>query len=351
MTPSQLTPLYETHRSFGAKLIDFAGYTLPVWYSSVQAEHRAVRSHCGLFDISHMGIIRITGNQAETLLQKVTCSSTTKARRGIMTYSMVLSESGGILDDIMMGQVVENEWIVIVNAANKTRIMAWFCDHNTTNAQIELMTTHAMIAVQGPSSSDCVTQVLGKALTDMPRFAIQKVPYSNAPGYAMRSGYTGEDGFELIVPATEASALFTALIHQGAAPCGLAARDSLRIEAGLPLYGHELSETLTPLNTRYAWVVNWKGDFIGKSALVAQRDAGIDLVTVGLRCKGKQIPRLGATIAGGGHVTSGTLPPGNEDAVAMALVPSVSAILGTQLSLQIRNNNVDAIVVSVPFNK
>ncbi len=352
MTSTPLvTPLYDTHISHGAKMIDFSGYMLPVWYSSVKAEHSAVRARCGVFDISHMGVIRITGPKAETLLRQVTCSSTDKAKRGIMTYSMVLSPTGGILDDIMMGQVTDNEWIVIANASNKNKITDWFRSHNPDQVPIELITTHAMIAVQGPLAANVIGQILGSQWEGIPRFAIRAIDYSGSPGYIMRSGYTGEDGFELVVPDTAVPALFTAIVQNGATPCGLAARDSLRVEAGLPLYGQELSETLTPLNTRYAWIVDWKGDFIGKPALVTQRDAGITPVTVGIRCENKQIPRHGAIIVEGGEVTSGTLPPDSDHAIGLALVSPALQKIGTPLSIQVRNNIVTAIVTALPFHK
>ena len=351
ISPVLVTPLYDTHVSYGGKMIDFSGYMLPVWYSSVKEEHRAVRTGCGVFDISHMGVIRLSGSNAETLLREITCSATGKARRGIMTYSMVLSPSGGILDDIMMGQASDNEWIVIANASNKAKIIDWIRQSNPDHVPVELIATHAMIAVQGPRSAELMGQLLGEEWGEIPRFAIRPIDYAGTPGYIMRSGYTGEDGFELIVPNATAPTLFSAIVQNGATPCGLASRDSLRVEAGLPLYGHELSETLTPLNTRYAWVVDWKGDFIGKSALATQRHAGIPLVTVGIQCENKQIPRQGAVILEGGEVTSGTLPPDGEHSIGLALVPSHLQKIGTPLSIQIRNNIVNAVVAALPFHK
>lgn len=337
------------HLRLGAKLIDFSGYQLPVWYTSLRDEHLAVRSHCGLFDISHMGAIRLTGPYAESLLERITCSSTTKARRGIMTYSMILNQNGGILDDIMMGKVSNDEWILIANASNKHKIIHWISLHNPENVPVSLIETHAMMAIQGPNAASTLGSILGSELKNTPRFSIRPLQFEGQNGYILRSGYTGEDGFELIIPNSSAESLATQLIASGATPCGLAARDSLRIEAGLPLYGHELTETVTPLNTRYPWVINWKGDFIGKPALETQRLTEISPVTVGIRCNTKQIPRQGAVILEGGKITSGTLTPNGSHAIAMAMVPPSLQAIGTPLSVQIRNNVVSAVVVQVPF--
>lgn len=297
-----------------------------------------------------MGAIQFSGKHAEQLLSKITCSSTTKGKKGIMSYSMILSEDGGILDDVMMGMVADNRWIMVVNASNKSKVLKWIAAHNDAQVDVKMLDSFAMIALQGPAALSILGQTF-PALAVPSRFGILSCTLKNQEGFILRTGYTGEDGVELILPETIATEVAKNLLENQATPCGLASRDSLRIESGLPLYGHELNESLTPLNTRYPWVVNWKGEFIGKAALEKQRLEAINTVTVGIRCNTKQIARQGTPIVEGGVITSGTLPPGADQSIAMALVPSHLQAIGTELSVQFRNAVVTATVVSTPFNQ
>ncbi len=342
------TPLFDLHQSQGAKLTCFSGYSLPLWYRSAREEHLAVRQHAGVFDISHMGVLKIDGVDSRPFLDRILTNSLRKADQSIMTYAMALNETGGILDDVMVGSV-DGEWLLVVNASNTNKILEWLAHHQPKAVSIApLGLTHAFVAVQGPSAVTATERALGIDLGTLPRFGIRKDPTPDI-AYIMRTGYTGEDGVEIVVKAESASELVHALIDQGITPCGLAARDSLRIEAGLPLYGHELSETLTPLNTRYGWVVNWKKDFIGKSALRQQTTTGITEVGVGLRCDEALIPRQGYDIVEGGTITSGTLAPNQSQAVALAQVPLHLSEPGTRLTIKIRNKLLMATVTEPPF--
>ncbi|NDC82212.1 glycine cleavage system aminomethyltransferase GcvT [bacterium] len=343
----QSTPLLSSHQKLNAKLVDFSGYNLPVWYSSLREEHLAVRTHSGMFDVSHMGAIRLTGGLVEDLLSTVTCSSLKKACRSIMTYSMILNESGGVMDDIMMGKVDSNEWLMIVNASNKAKILQWLRRHSPSGVTADFIDTYAMLAVQGPQAITHVEPLVPEAST-LSRFEIKAIELNGTRGYIMRTGYTGEDGVELIIPGAQAPVLFEALIKKGVVPCGLASRDSLRIEAGLPLYGHELSEDISPLDTRYRWVIDWNGHFIGKSALVEFKNSRSNRHTIGIRVATKQIPRQGSIVEDLGVVTSGSLPPGYDEAIAMAIVTGPVEV-GQPITVQIRGNRISGTVVEVPF--
>ena len=353
MTSASITTrLHDLHLSLGAKLIDFSGYRLPVWYRSAKEEHIAVRTSCGLFDISHMGVIRLTGPMVSTLLETITCTATVKAKRHIMTYSMILNESAGILDDVMMGQVSEDEWLLVVNASNKHKILSWISTHNTMGVGVTLLEpTHSFIAIQGPQAATILDQTLHGEWSKSKRFSVSSASFLGHDGYILRTGYTGEDGFELVVPNEVAPDIFSQCVQNGAIPCGLAARDSLRIEAGLPLYGQELSETLTPLNTRYPWIIDWTGHYIGHNTLISQRDSAPPMGMVGLRCEGNLIPRTGYSILEGGTITSGTLPPNSDHSIALALVPPHLQATGTLLTIQIRGHVMTATVVPLPFGQ
>ncbi|NBV41372.1 glycine cleavage system aminomethyltransferase GcvT [bacterium] len=345
------TPLYEQHQQLGAKLIPFGGYLLPVWYSSAKSEHLAVRRDAGVFDISHMGIFWIFGADAPAFLETVTCASTRKAAKGKMTYGMVLNSDGGILDDIMVGKS-GNMWILIANASNKARIGEWFAENRFGDVRIEADGGRCgFVAVQGPSAIPKAAKAFNADLDQIGRFEVAPLSILGINCFVMRTGYTGEDGIELIVPTEHTVTVWQALISAGITPCGLAARDSLRIEAGLPLYGQELNETVTPLQTRYPWVVNWAGPFIGKPALLEMKETGVPTTTIGLVVENRMIPRPHCAILEGGEITSGSLVPDAENAIAMAIVPTELAEVGTVLTVQIRDRKVRGTVVPLPFVK
>jgi len=344
---SKPTCLIEIHKSHRAKLTSFFGYTLPLWYTNIKEEHHAVRSHAGIFDISHMGLLKVSGEGAFRFLSHMSSNKLTKVAKGFFVYTMVLNHEGGIRDDIMIGPMGA-DYLVIVNASNAAKIRSWFQEHKPDSVQItHYNDTHGLIALQGPAALSILSQTLQQDLSLMKPFELRPITYKDHVLWVSRTGYTGEDGFETMIPHALAEELFTTFIRLGATPCGLGARDSLRIEAGLPLYGQELSETLSPRVTRYAhWVIKLDRPFLGKHAVESDSDL---MTTVGIKMEGKAIPRTGYSIVEGGHVTSGTLSPSLGEPIGMALVPKSFSTPGTTLHVTIRNAEEKATVVALPF--
>ncbi|MGE4170736.1 MAG: glycine cleavage system aminomethyltransferase GcvT [Candidatus Margulisiibacteriota bacterium] len=338
------TILHNEHLALKAKMTPFAGFDMPVWYSSIQEEHRAVRQSAGLFDISHMGVLRLTGPNTQAFLQTLICNDVAKALAHKMVYGMMLNADGMILDDIMVGYCDDGSFYLVVNASNKAKILAWMAQHNTDGVQIEDQgPTHGFMALQGPKALAMATELFPE-IQDMPRFGLKRL---SPTVLVMRTGYTGEDGVEILVANAACPQVWKALLSKGAIPCGLGARDSLRIEAGLPLYGHELSESIHPHMTRYGWVVKGSG-FIGQAAL-ERLQATNDWTTVGLELPERQIPRQGYAIQEGGEVTSGTLSPLLNKPIGMALVPKKVSDVGSVVHVIIRNTPIPAKIVPIPF--
>jgi aminomethyltransferase len=341
------TALYEEHEALGARMIPFGGYTLPGWYSHASAEHMAVRESAGMFDIAHMGFVAIRGDAVHNaaLLQKIVTNDIAKTQPNSIMYTFLLNESGGILDDVMVGyNPLESAYYMIINAANKSKIMAWLEAHGLTRLDPQF-DSHSLIAIQGPQAIAAATPVIHTDWSALNRFTGQACRYANQEGFVMRSGYTGEDGIEVLFPNAVVPALWRDLQAQGIRPCGLLARDSLRIEAGLPLYGHELSETINPRHTRYPWVLKWGTGFMGESAL---NNTPVTQHTVGLRFTDRCLPRQGDAIREGGVITSGTLSPVLQVPIAMAMVPLTISI-GQSVTVAIRGRHIPATVVKLPF--
>ena len=309
----------------------------------------AVRNDSGCFDISHMGIFEIKGNNAKKFIQKISCNDVNKADGGKMIYSMILNPEGGIKDDIMYGYL-ENRYIMIVNASNRKKIMDWFLENNDEDVSIsEKNNTHSMIAVQGPQAFNKLSNLLGIDLSDITPFSIATKTFKNNKIILSRTGYTGEDGFECIIPNEMAKEFWGLLQENKIKPCGLGCRDSLRLEKGLPLYGQELTETITPFMTRYKWVVKMDTDFIGKKALEENNAQKPALQTVGIEMKDRIIPRSHYPIVEGGEVSSGTLSPSLDKPIGLALINSSHASLGNIINVSIRKNQHEARIVTVPF--
>jgi len=344
------TALYNNHKNRGAKCVDFAGHNLPVWFSSLKEEHKAVREKCGVFDISHMALFFIHGDRTAEFLQRINSNDLEKSKSGKMVYSMVLNENGGILDDVMFGPL-DTGYLLVANAANKDKIHNWLNIHKPEGIEIDYLNDDfAFIAVQGPKAIDIIDHALDLNTKDHKRFSIYQDDILGYDGVVLRTGYTGENGAELAVPNDIANEVWDRLIAAGATPCGLAARDSLRIEAGLPLYGFELSEEITPLRTRYEWVLAMDTDFIGKDAILKGKENGeSDWTTVGIEMLERQIPRAHYPVKEGGEVTSGTLSPLTGKAIGMAMVPKSVAENNTQLHIEIRGKEYAAKIVDIPF--
>lgn len=332
------TVLYESQAEQGAKMISFGGWQMPGWYSSMKDEHLAVRNGVGMFDISHMGLLALTGETVQSLVCNVIASNK-------MTYAMVLNHDGGILDDVMVCRR-ESDYLMVVNASNKDKIMAWIKQETPHVGITDLNDTYAFIAVQGPRAIETLTQI--PSVGGIPRFGYVSAQFDHIPIHVLRTGYTGEDGVELMVPLESAVSVWNTLLASGVSPCGLASRDTLRIEAGLPLYGQELSEKWTPRDTRYSWVVKGDHDFIGKAAL----DKPSVYRTLGLALDSPVIARPHYAVCDGagtriGEITSGTRLPETNASIAMAMIRQDADT--TDLSVLVRKNTVAATVVSLPF--
>lgn len=355
------TPLYETHVEAGAKIVDFAGWEMPVQYAGVIDEHRAVRNAAGLFDVSHMGEILVTGPSAETYLQSVTPNDVSKLTPGRAHYSGLLTEAGTYIDDLLVYRLSQDEFLLVVNAANAGKDFAWLKEHKIGGVKLQNVSDqYALLALQGPEARGILASLTSYDLDSLKyyRFAVDEVAGMKA--IISRTGYTGEDGFELYIDSELGPPMWRALMEAGASaslqPAGLGARDTLRLESAMALYGHEIDDTRTPLDAGLNWVVKLaKGNFIGSQALSDQKEQGISEKLVGFEVVGRGIARQGHGVLDGdkqiGIVTSGTWSPTFEKAIGMAYVPIGMAETGTDLTLDVRGRSVPARVVDLPFYK
>ncbi len=357
------TPLTAWHRQHGGKIVPFAGFEMPVQYEGVLAEHLCVRERVGLFDITHMGEIFVSGPGAETWIDGLVTNRVVGVRTGKIVYTAMCSENGGVLDDMLIYRLGETEWLIVCNAANHAKIGSWL-EKNLPGAGVELDDRSdqvAMIAVQGPDSRELVLRLdalAGKA------GEVEALDFYTAFAHAgptgrwivSRTGYTGEHGYELYVPNEDAVAIWEELLVRGedlgVAPIGLAARDTLRFEVCYCLYGHELEEDITPLEAGIGWAVKLKkDDFVGRAALVRQKKEGIPRRIVCLEMTGRGIARQGARVLCGGKdiglVTSGTFSPTLKKPLALALVDA--ALPEGDLAVDIRGREIACRIVSFPF--
>ena len=355
------TPLFDWHEANGGRIVDFAGWSMPVQYTSIVQEHQAVRSGVGLFDVSHMGRLAFDGPKALDWINAVATNDASKLEPGRIQYSLMANDLGGLIDDILVYRT-DKGYSIVCNASNRERVVAQFGEHQqgfkATLADRTLET--AMIAVQGPASAATVRPLVDRPLDALKYYHVTPAKaLGSVDAMVSRTGYTGEDGFELIVPAADAVKLWVALLESGsgfgAVPVGLGARDTLRFEAGMPLYGHELSETVNPFAAGVGWAVKLdKGDFVGSDAL-RQHAQSPGSTRVGLRLKGKRIARQGATVTDGdrtlGSVTSGTFSPTLQASLAMALIDPDSSAVGTKAVVDVRGKAEPAEVVPLPFYK
>jgi aminomethyltransferase len=363
---AQHTPLYDWHVAQGARMVDFAGWDMPVQYTSIVDEHQAVRTSAGFFDISHMGRLVFEGPDALDLIQYVYTNDAASMKPGQARYGLICNDRGGILDDVLVYRF-EPFWLMVVNASNREKIVAWIENHRgSRQAKLRDMTKKwLMVAVQGPRACELVSALWGNAESlkyYQAAVLTEKVGVNQAePLIVSRTGYTGEDGFELIDASNEASTivlhnLLDAAERRGVElkPCGLGCRDTLRLEAAMPLYGHELNEDVDAFEAGLGWAVKLdKGEFIGRAALARRRqDAGLPK-RVGLELEGKRIAREGADVLKDsqpvGRVTSGTFSPTLNKAIAMAYVPPSLGAPGTACEVDIRGKSAPARVVPLPF--
>ncbi len=352
------TPLYQWHVEHKARMVPFGGWEMPVQYTGIVAEHKAVRTAAGLFDISHMARLSFGGPDALALLEKVFTNSVATMKDGQVRYGLVCNETGGILDDILVYRWLYG-FAAVVNASNREKIVAWLERHRSgLNVEIKDQTFDTtMVAVQGPEAVAIVDDLFDADPFPLKYYFAAPGRYQGSPCVISRTGYTGEDGYEIMVPNALGRTLWDELIARGAVPCGLGARDTLRLEAGMPLYGHELTEDINPIQAGLGWAVKLdKGDFIGRAAIEKAAEDKAQPVRVGLEVEGKRAAREGCPIltaanTPAGTVTSGSFTPWLEKSIAMGYVAPASATPGTALIVDIRGTHTPARVVPLPFYK
>lgn len=348
------TPLYEAHVSMGAKLVDFAGWEMPVQYAGILVESKAVRQGAGMFDVSHMGRVWLKGDGAFDSLQRITTNDVGKLADWASQYSLMCYENGTCVDDIIVYRLVEGVYQVVINAANREKDIAWMKSHLSPGVSFEDSSdATAMIAVQGPRAVDIVNMLTDEDVSEVERFSAVKCSIIDNEVLACRTGYTGEDGFELIVRAGFAVELWDALAAAGVQPCGLAARDVLRVEAGLPLYGHELSDQINPIEAGLGWVCSKDKAYLGSDAINAMRADGAPRKLVGIRMESKIVPREGYEVRQGGvrvgTVSSGVFSPLLDCGIAFAFVDTEHAALDQACSVVVRDKEMPATIVNKRF--
>jgi aminomethyltransferase len=363
------TPLYECHRELGARMVDFAGWEMPVQYTGVIEEHRAVRGAAGLFDVSHMGEVRVRGAGAERFLQRLTPNDVAQLVPGRAHYSGLLTDRGTYVDDLLIYRLAADDFLVVVNASNAARDVAWIREHgpdpeggeSAAPPDVEIADESdrfALLALQGPQALAILEPLASPGVAALRYYGFLRGEVAGVPAILSRTGYTGEDGFELYLEPEGAPEVWRRLLAAGAphglVPAGLGARDTLRLEAAMALYGHEIDERTTPLEAGLSWVVKLgKGDFLGRAALLEQSEQGVRRTLVGFTVEGRGIARQGHGVLSGGEavgeITSGTWSPTLEKAIGMAYVPPALAAPGTSLELDVRGRKLPAAVVELPF--
>jgi aminomethyltransferase len=343
------TPLFDRHVDAGARIVPFAGWEMPVQYAGIRDEHLAVRTGCGIFDVSHMGEIETSGPHAAARLQRLLSNDLEKLGVGGAQYSVLCREDGGVLDDLFTYRLGADRYLTVTNAANHDTDLAWFKGHGA-ELEAEVADAHeryAMLAVQGPRAREIV-----QAMADAPlpeRFTSARRTLVGRPALVCGTGYTGEAGVELLCEPGDAVALWDELVRRGATPCGLAARDTLRLEVCFHLYGNDLMEERGPIEAGLGWCCKEDTGFIGADAVRAVRSAGPTEKLVPFTLTGPGIARQGNPVVGGGEVTSGTLSPCLEVGIGMAYVPTERAEPGTELEIDVRGKVRPAVVHTKPL--
>jgi len=350
------TPLYDIHVNLKAKMVHFGGWEMPVYYSGIMAEHKAVRTSAGIFDIGHMGAVSVSGQNALQYLQKVLSNDVSKLEAGSSQYSILLNKSGGVIDDIFIYRLSDH-YMLVLNASNTSKDIEWLNSKIMDGVNIkDLKHEMTLLALQGPKSQQILQKICDIDLKKLGHHKIAKSLISNIESLISRTGYTGEDGFELFFDRSKAETIWNKLVGLGAVPCGLGARDTLRLEAGMPLYGHEYNEGITPLETGFSFAVKLeKGDFIGRDSLVVHKEEGFSKRLVGIKLNETGIPRQGQKIFKGGkmigYITSGTMSPTLKVPIGMGYVRTEYSDLGSAFDVEIRGKHVKAEVAKLPFYK
>ena len=340
-------------------MVEFAGWEMPVQYSGVIEEHRAVRSRAGLFDVSHMGEIEVRGEGATEFCQRMTANDVSRMAVFQAQYNLLLNERGGVIDDVIFYRLQPDVYFICVNASNSDRDFAWIARHAANSLEVENVSAkYAQLALQGPRAEKILQLLTAASLSGLKSFHFEFADVASVRCLVARTGYTGEDGFELYCNGADAARLWSALLETGATegllPAGLGARDTLRLEKAYPLYGHELDETTTPVEAGLEWVIKLsKPDFIGREVLLRQKEHGVERKLIGLEMLEPGIARGGYPLFKNGlnigRVTSGTKSPSLGHAIALGYVAIEHAGLGNVIDVEIRNRKIPAKVVSIPF--
>jgi aminomethyltransferase len=346
MQTLQRTPLYERHRALGARMVPFAGWEMPVQYEGVIPEHRAVRGDVGVFDVSHMGELEIEGPRAHELLQSLLSNDLGKVEPGGAQYTLLTNERGGIVDDLIAYRLEAGRYLLVVNAANREGDFQWIKEREIPGSDVrDVSDEFALLAVQGPHSLERLE------LGDAPPFTFAMEELDGIECMVNRTGYTGEVGVELLVPAEDAVALWDRVLERGAVPCGLGARDTLRLEVCFPLHGNDITQDTDAISAGLGWVCTLDKDFIGAEELRRIKAEGPTEKLVPFVMEEGGIPRAGMSIAGGGRVTSGSHSPMLDRGIGMGYVPTGRSEPGTELTVDVRGRDRSARVVKKPIYK
>ncbi len=363
MTELNRTPLYDVYKQYGAKTIDFGGWDLPVQFSSIKEEHEAVRTKAGLFDVSHMGEVEVRGEDSLAFLQKIATNDVSLLKPGGAQYTAMCYEDGGTVDDLLIYKKAKNQYLLVINASNIDKDVEWLLSNRIGDVTIKNVSNEiALLALQGPIAEKVLQTLTDTDLSEITFFKFkEQVLVAGVKALVSRTGYTGEDGFELYCASEDAVALWEKILEagksEGVIPCGLGARDTLRFEATLPLYGQELSKEITPIEAGigFAVKINKEVEFNGKAVLKQQKENGPTRKLVGIELLDKGIPRHGYEVFADGEqvgvVTTGTQSPSLKKNIGLALLKSEFTQLGTEIKVQIRKKRLKAVVVATPFYK
>lgn len=355
------TALYEEHLKLKGKMVDFAGWTMPVQYEGLAQEHEACRTSVTLFDVSHMGEVRVQGKHALEFLNNTVTNNVSKIKDNQAQYTVMCYEHGGCVDDLIIHRIAEDDFLICVNASNTDKDFEWIKSHAPKDVHVENVSPqYTQIAVQGRFAEEVLQKLTKTNLSEIKYYWFTQGKILDEPAFIARTGYTGEDGFEIYVPWNSGPRIWSALLETGESrgikACGLGARDTLRTEMKFPLYGHEIGEHTNPLEAGLGWVVKLdKPNFVGKDALVKAKQAGLKRTLVGLKSIGRGIPRQDYVVENSGRaigvVTSGTLSPSLKYGIAIASVDRTCTEIGTVLDVVIRDQRVPHQIVETPFYK
>jgi aminomethyltransferase len=358
----QRTPLFDLMAAYNPRMVPFSGWEMPVQFSGIATEHQAVRQVAGMFDISHMGKFRLVGRDVLAVLQTLVPSDLARLKPGQAQYTVLLNPDGGIIDDVIFYAQADTDdgqnWVAIVNAATKDKDKNWLQQHFTGDITlIDDSADLALIAVQGPQAEMFLQPLVAANLSTLLAFNHISTTIFDQPAFVARTGYTGEDGFEVMLPIAAATELWRSLATAGVLPCGLGARDTLRLEAAMSLYGQDINDSITPLEAGLGWIIHWDktANFVGRARLEAQKANGVSQRLVALQLEGRNIARHDYPIVAGdqtiGIVTSGTLSPTLGYPIALAYVPAALAKIGNTVDVSIRGKSFTATMVKRPFYK